>query len=162
MFKKVLIVLGYLLTSTFMYGQVAVKTNVPMDILRLPNLGLEVGLSKKVTLDVPFYYNPWKFSDDKQLKLSMVQPEVRYWLCDKFNGHFFGVHGMVGNYLTKDTSMAEVSAMVISSFSDVIGIWKRRWVSAMHVSLTTSMNARSVVTRWTKETRTTSALPRRR
>ena len=30
----------------------------------------------------------------------MVQPELRYWLCDKFNGHFFGVHGMVGNYQT--------------------------------------------------------------
>jgi hypothetical protein len=30
----------------------------------------------------------------------MVQPEVRYWLCDKFNGHFFGVHAMVGNYHT--------------------------------------------------------------
>jgi len=21
-----------------------------------------------------------------------VQPELRYWLCEKFNGHFFGVH----------------------------------------------------------------------
>ena len=61
MIKKVLIVLGYLLTSTFMYGQVAIKTNVPLDIVRIPNLGLEVGLSKKVTIDVPFYYNPWKF-----------------------------------------------------------------------------------------------------
>ena len=61
MFKKVLIVLGYLLFSVSMYGQVAVKTNVPLDILRLPNLGLEIGLSKKVTLDVPFYYNPWEF-----------------------------------------------------------------------------------------------------
>ena len=100
MIRKVLIVLGYLLTSTFMYGQVAIKTNVPMDVVRIPNLGFEVGLSKKVTVDVPFYYNPWKFSDDKQLKLSMAQPEVRYWLCDKFNGHFFGVHGMVGNYHT--------------------------------------------------------------
>ena len=64
MIKKVLIVLGYLLTSTFMHGQVAIKTNVPLDVVRIPNLGFEVGLSKKVTLDVPFYYNPWKFSDN--------------------------------------------------------------------------------------------------
>ena len=70
------------------------------DVVRIPNLALEVGLSKKVSLEVPFYYNPWKYSDSKQLKMSMVQPEVRYWLCDKFNGHFFGVHGMVGNYQT--------------------------------------------------------------
>lgn len=98
MIKKVLIVLGYLLTSACMFGQVAIKTNVPLDVVRIPNLGLEVGLSKKVTVDVPFYYNPWKYSDSKQFRLSMVQPELRYWLCDKFNGHFFGVHGMVGNY----------------------------------------------------------------
>ena len=50
--KKVLIVLGYLLTSAFMYGQVAVKTNVPLDVVRIPNLALEVGLSKKVSLEI--------------------------------------------------------------------------------------------------------------
>mgnify|MGYP003472670426 FL=1 len=100
MFRKVLFVLSLLLVSSSMYGQIAVKTNVPMDVLRIPNIGFELGISKKITLDVPLYYNPWKFSDDKQLKLSMVQPEIRYWLCDKFNGHFFGVHGMVGNYQT--------------------------------------------------------------
>ena len=43
MIKKVLIVLGYLLTSTCMYGQVAIKTNVPLDVVRIPNLGFEVG-----------------------------------------------------------------------------------------------------------------------
>ena len=101
MTKKVLIVLGHLLfIPMMMFGQVAVKTNVPLDAVCIPNVGVEVGLSKKVTIDVPFYYNPWKYSDSKMLKLSMVQPEVRYWLCDKFNGHFFGVHGMVGNYHT--------------------------------------------------------------
>ena len=85
MSRKVLIVLGYLFCATFAFGQVAIKTNVPLDVVRIPNLSLELGLSKKVTLDVPFYYNPWEYSDSKMLKLSMVQPEVRYWLCDKFN-----------------------------------------------------------------------------
>ena len=105
MFRKVLFVLSLLLVSSSMYGQIAVKTNVPMDVLRIPNIGFELGISKKITLDVPLYYNPWKFSDDKQLKLSMIQPEIRYWLCDKFNGHFFGVHGMVGNYHTSGIDM---------------------------------------------------------
>ena len=58
MSRKVLIVLGYLLCTTLAFGQVTVKTNVPLDIVRIPNLGFEVGLSKKFTLDVPFYYNP--------------------------------------------------------------------------------------------------------
>ena len=81
-----------LASSLFMYGQVAVKTNVAIDAVAIPNLGVEVGLSKKLTVDIPFYYNPWKYSDNKMLKLVMVQPELRYWLCDKFNGHFFGFH----------------------------------------------------------------------
>ena len=72
-----------LASSLFMYGQMAVKTNVAMDAVAIPNLGVEVGLSKKLTVDIPFYYNPWKYSDNKMLKLVMVQPELRYWLCDK-------------------------------------------------------------------------------
>ena len=61
-----------LASSLFMYGQMAVKTNVAMDAVAIPNLGVEVGLSKKLTVDIPFYYNPWKYSDNKMLKLVMV------------------------------------------------------------------------------------------
>ena len=27
-----------------------------------------------------------------------MQPEVRYWLCEKFNGHFFGLHAHYAEY----------------------------------------------------------------
>lgn len=96
--------LAFTLTCLFMvmttYSQMAVKTNFPMDALRLPNIGAEIGLAKKWTIDASFYYNPWKFSDTKQHKLLLIQPELRYWLCDKFNGHFFGLHLMGGSYNT--------------------------------------------------------------
>jgi hypothetical protein len=105
--KKVLISLVCLmmLSAFTVMGQVAVKTNLAMDALAIPNVGLEVGISKKLSLDVPVYYNPWKQvmwkeQDNKLFKLFMVQPEIRYWLCDKFNGHFFGVHAMGGAYNT--------------------------------------------------------------
>ena len=81
--KRVLISLVCLMTTTlFAVGQVAVKTNVAMDALAIPNAGFEVGLSKKLTLDVPVYYNPWKQvawkeQDNKLFKLFMVQPELR-------------------------------------------------------------------------------------
>ncbi|MBQ8673509.1 MAG: DUF3575 domain-containing protein [Bacteroides sp.] len=81
-------------------AQVALKTNVPMDVLRMPNLGVEAGVSKRLTLDLTGYYTPWKFSDTKMHKLLMVQPELRYWFCDKFNGHFLGLHLMGGVYNT--------------------------------------------------------------
>mgnify|MGYP000337971219 CR=1 FL=1 len=61
-----------------------------------PNLGIEVGLAKKLTLDISGNYNPWKFGDDRQIKHWLVQPELRYWLCERFNGSFFGLHGHYG------------------------------------------------------------------
>ena len=48
------------------------------------------------TLDVSGNYNPWKFGDDRQIKHWLVQPELRYWLCERFNGSFFGLHGHYG------------------------------------------------------------------
>ena len=93
------------MTTLAVSGQVAVKTNVAMDALAIPNAGIELGLSKKLTLDVPVYYNPfkqvmWREQEGKLFKLFMVQPELRYWFCDKFNGHFLGLHGMGGAYNT--------------------------------------------------------------
>lgn len=32
------------------------------------------------------------------MKHWLVQPEARYWLCEKFNGHFFGIHAHGGQY----------------------------------------------------------------
>ena len=103
--KTIISFVCLVVTAVSASGQLAVKTNVIMDALAIPNIGAEVGLSKKLTLDVPVYYNPWKQvmwkeRDNKLFKLFMVQPELRYWLCDKFNGHFFGVHGMGGAYNT--------------------------------------------------------------
>jgi len=61
-------------------------------------LGVEMGLSKKWTLDLSGNYNGWKFGDDMRWKHWMVQPEARYWLCEKFNGHFLGVHAHYADY----------------------------------------------------------------
>ena len=47
-----------LASSLFMYGQVAVKTNVAIDAVAIPNLGVEVGLSKKLTVDIRFIIIP--------------------------------------------------------------------------------------------------------
>ncbi len=97
--KRVFIVIAFIaFISMSMHGQIALKTNVLMDGFRLPNLGAEIGIGQKYTIDATFFYNPWKFSHNKQLKLFLAQPEFRYWLCDKFNGHFFGAHLMGGVY----------------------------------------------------------------
>lgn len=71
----------------------AIKTNALYWATSTPNLGIELGLAKKLTLYISGNYNPWKFSDNKQFKHWLVQPELRYWLCERFNGSFFGLHG---------------------------------------------------------------------
>ena len=80
-----------LASSLFMYGQVAVKTNVAIDAVAIPNLGVEVGLSKKLTVDIPFYYNPWKYSDNKMLKLVMVHVLIILYAMPCFLDKAFGL-----------------------------------------------------------------------
>ncbi len=69
-----------------------VKTNVLYDATASINLGAEVALAPKWTLDVSGNYNPFTFSDNKKWKHWLVQPEARYWFCERFNGSFLGIH----------------------------------------------------------------------
>ncbi|MDR2979160.1 MAG: DUF3575 domain-containing protein [Bacteroidales bacterium] len=101
--KKVLFLFALLaLTATDAYAQkFAVKSNLLYDATTTFNLGMEIGLAKKWTLDISGNYNPWKFGDDftgTRTKHWMVQPELRLWTCEKFNGHFFGLHGHYAEY----------------------------------------------------------------
>ncbi|MDE5676104.1 MAG: DUF3575 domain-containing protein [Muribaculaceae bacterium] len=80
------------------YAQkVAVKTNLLSDAALSPNLGLEVALAPKWTLDISGQGNFWTI-DGHKWKHWMVQPEARYWLCRRFAGHFFGIHAIGGQY----------------------------------------------------------------
>lgn len=79
-------------------AQVAIKNNLLYDVNRTPNLGVEVGLSRKSTAQIFYGLNPWKYSDNKQMRHWLVMPEYRWWTCSKFNGHFFGIHAMGGEF----------------------------------------------------------------
>ena len=79
-------------------AQVAIKNNLLYDANRTPNLGVEVGLSRKSTAQIFYGLNPWKYSDNKQMRHWLVMPEYRWWTCSKFNGHFFGIHAMGGEF----------------------------------------------------------------
>ena len=97
--KRKLFLFVCLFASTLLYGQVVgIKTNVLMDITKTINLGAEIGLSKKSTLDLYANYNPWEDSNNKMFKMLAFQPEYRYWFCDCFNGHFIGIHAHGGIY----------------------------------------------------------------
>lgn len=75
----------------------AVKTNLLNDALLSPGLGVEVGLAPRWTIDVSGQMNAWSISGHKW-KHWLVQPEVRYWFCRRFAGHFVGAHLIGGQY----------------------------------------------------------------
>lgn len=77
---------------------VGIKTNLVADGLLSPNLGVEVGLAPKWTLDLTGEFNGWTLSHNRRWKHWLVMPEARYWLCDRFSGHFFGVEAHGGQY----------------------------------------------------------------
>ncbi len=72
--------------------EVALKTNLLSDGFLNPNLGVEVGVAPKWTVATDFQFNGWTLSNDRRWKHWAVQPQARYWLCDRFGGHFFGIH----------------------------------------------------------------------
>lgn len=76
---------------------VALKTNLINDIALSPNIGVEVGLAPKWTLDMTAEINLWKV-DGRSWKHLYFQPEARYWFCQRFSGHFIGFHALGGIY----------------------------------------------------------------
>lgn len=96
--KKVAFVLFIGYGMSVSAQKAAVKTNLFYDATTTMNLGVEFGLSPKWTMDVSGNYNPWTFSENKKWKHWLVQPEARYWFCNKFMGHFVGFHALGGQF----------------------------------------------------------------
>ena len=92
------LVLLALRTGGLSAQEVAVKTNLLADVLTSPNIGVEVKLSRRFSVEADFHYNPFPSGKDIRWKHWMLQPELRYWTCQPFGGHFFGVHLMYGVY----------------------------------------------------------------
>lgn len=76
----------------------AIKTNLLELAAGVANVGLEVRLGRKLSLDIPFTYSPYTISSDYRIRVMMLRPELRYWFRDTFDGHFVGVHGIGGAY----------------------------------------------------------------
>ena len=68
------------------------KTNSVQWATLAPNLGVEMALSRKLTLDISGAFAPVKLSGHKYFNYWIAQPELRYWFCESFNGHFLGLH----------------------------------------------------------------------
>ncbi|MDR1683817.1 MAG: DUF3575 domain-containing protein [Candidatus Symbiothrix sp.] len=75
----------------------AIGTNLLYDLSYTMNLGAmnlstELSLNKNFTLKLPITWNPWDVEETQRSRLLLVQPELRWWLCEVFFGHFLGIH----------------------------------------------------------------------
>lgn len=102
-FSRLLILAGFvsaISTAPCRAQKIAVKTNLFYGAyVRAPNLSLELGLGTRSTLDLSGGGSSWINSDaNKKLVHWLGQIEYRYWLCNRFSGHFFGVHALGTQY----------------------------------------------------------------
>ena len=86
------------LSGTARAQVVGIKTNLLYDATATINAGVEVGLAQKLTLDVSGNLNLWTWKDNMKWKHWMVQPELRFWTCQRFSGHFFAAHALAGQF----------------------------------------------------------------
>ena len=167
-------------TGTANAQDIAAKTNLLYWSTTTPNLSLEFGLGQRTTLDLTGAYNPWTLDKDKNKKIKhwLVMPEFRYWLCERYNGHFFGLHSGYAYYnisgvripfrskSTKDHRYQGWATGVGLSYgySWILG---KRWnlearsAWATPTRITTSTSAPPAASSRAVRTNTTSARPRR-
>ena len=95
--RQILFMTG-LLFALLSFGQnVSVKTNLLYDAAANANIGAEVKLAPKWSLDANADFNDWTIKGHKW-KHWFVQPEARYWFCEAFLKHFVGIHAIGGQY----------------------------------------------------------------
>lgn len=71
---------------------IVAKSNLLYVATTTLNLGVEIGLAPRWTLDIPFNYNRWDLGSDTRFRHWGFQPEGRYWFCQRFDGWFVGLH----------------------------------------------------------------------
>lgn len=171
--KKIICILFLMVGISLSAQNVAVKTNLLYDASATINLGTEIGLAPKWTLDLSANYNSWTFSENKKWKHWLAQPEARYWFCERFNGHFLGAHLLGGqynwggiklpfglfddleNHRYEGCTPAVVWYTVTSGCWASAGASKRPSVWAISVPIMTSTSVCIAVNGWVPETRTT-------
>lgn len=88
---------------------VALKTNLLGWATTSLNAGVEVGIAEKQTAQLFATLNPWEFSGGKKVRIWNVEPEYRWWTCQRFGGSFFGVHALAGEYNVKNVTFRSAS-----------------------------------------------------
>ena len=93
-----MVAVGSLFALSVQAQKTAVKTNLPYLATVSPNAGVEVALGRKTTFELTGGIHPFEFFEGKRMKHWLVQPELRFWTCEAFNRHFWGIHALGGQF----------------------------------------------------------------
>lgn len=79
---------------------ILLKSNLlAVAVAGIANLGIEVELFPKWSLDIPVYYSPYDlFKETRKIRVLATQPELRYWFRNVSSGHFVGLHTHVAGF----------------------------------------------------------------
>lgn len=96
--KKILSIICAAVVSLSANAQmVALNTDLAMDALQAPSLGMEIVTGNKTTFGVNFIY-AWK-AMGKNIEATIIQPEFRYYLSHRpVHGIFMGVGALGTRY----------------------------------------------------------------
>lgn len=138
---------------------VGIKTNLLYDATASPSLGVELGIAPKWTLDVSGSLNGWNVNRHKW-KHWLVQPEARYWFCERFQGNFLGFHAIGGQFNLgnisglKDflgTRFSELKDHRVQGWGIGAGIaYGHAWALAKHWNLEAEIGLGWIYTRYDK------------
>ena len=96
--KLLILSLFLMMVSIPGFSQKAVlKTNLISDAVTTPNLGVEFKMAPKWTFDITGQANFWNIHE-RRWRHWMVMPEVRVWFCEAFQGSFWGLHLIGGQF----------------------------------------------------------------
>ncbi len=83
-----------------------VKTNLLYLGTGTPNLGVEFGMGRHLTMNLIGGYNVLDLEKTTTTKPSLEhwlgEAELRYWFCKRFDGTFLGIQGIYGDYAIED------------------------------------------------------------
>jgi len=71
----------------------AIKTNLLHDATLSPNVAVEYAFAPQWSAEASLSVNSWRSWGGSRLQHLLLQPEVKYWFCEKYNGFF--VSGLV-------------------------------------------------------------------
>ena len=125
----------------------ALKTNALYWATTTPNLGLELRLAPKWTLDAEVGLNPFapKTEDggfDKSIKHFRLHPEVRYWFCESFYKHFIGLHVPYVIYNISDIKLLGTENERHQGWGAGVGLsYGYSWVLSKHWNIEATIGA---------------------